>query len=156
MRKKSNLKETVIYIFTNWKIYFFTVVQVLLINDVLKNPCGVCALYLTNWSRLPGVLKALILYYDRKSHSICKKLLKQIDCILIIFVMWNTFLFLVDQHGRNQISNFYHESPMTTNVVVNVCMNWNIRSRVIPDERTSTLALIGRDYQSVLRLLITS
>ena len=34
--------------------------------------------------------------------------------------------FLVEQHGRNQISIFCHQSPMTRYVVVNFLMNWNI------------------------------
>lgn len=121
--------------------------QVLLNTDVLteKSLCDLCALYLTNWSRLPGALKALI---------------KQIDCILII-LMWTMSFFLDDERGRNQISNFCHESPMTTNVVVNIHMNWNILfiaadtqsiynilSQVILviNERVPTLALVGREY----------
>ena len=43
MRKDSNLTEIVIYISTNWKIYFSAVAQVLLINAGFeKNACAIC------------------------------------------------------------------------------------------------------------------
>ena len=152
MRKKSNLKEIVMYIFTNWKIYFFAVVQVLLINDVLKNPCGVCALYLTNWSRLPGVLEALILYYGRKCHSICKKL--KTDRLYSDNICNVEYVFLPCWSTRKE-SNFKllpwepHDNECCGKRLTE--LKHSLTSYT--DERVPTLALIGRDYQPVLGLI---
>lgn len=118
MRKESNLTEIVIDVSTKWNIYFFAVTRVLLINDVLKIlvlNVSVCVTYSKH-------------RYNGTCHPFCKKLWKQINCILtsLIILLWNMSFFLVEQHGRNQISIFCHQSLMTRYVVVNFLTNWNI------------------------------